>query len=143
MSYLPEGVPLPEAEFDDGPYWEGCRRRELKIQRCAACGRFRHPPGPLCPSCGSFEAGWVGVSGRGTVFSYTVAYHPVHPALRQAVPYNIAVVLLEDAGDVRLVSNVVDAAPEEMAVGMRVELSWDPAADGGYLPRFRKAGGAT
>ncbi|MBI4182801.1 MAG: Zn-ribbon domain-containing OB-fold protein [Proteobacteria bacterium] len=139
MAYLPEGTPLPAADLDDSPYWEGCRRRELRIQRCADCGRFRHPPSPVCPACRSFGAEFVEVPGTGTVFTYTVAHHPVHPALKAAVPYNIAVVLLDGAGDVRLVSNVVDARPGEMAVGMRVRLRWEPTSDGSYLPRFEKA----
>jgi uncharacterized OB-fold protein len=63
---------------------------------------------PVCPGCQSTEIEWVPVSGDGTVFSYTVVHHPVHPALRDAVPYNVAVVLLDGAGDVRLVSNVID-----------------------------------
>ena len=63
----------------------------------------------------------------------------MHPALKQATPYNVALVHLDGAGDVRLVSNVVDAEPGEMRVGMRVSLFWDEMANGGYLPRFKKA----
>jgi uncharacterized OB-fold protein len=139
MPYLPDGMPLPEPEMDDRPFWEGCRRKVLQVQRCAECGHFRHPPGPMCPTCRSIKTEWVPVRGDGAVFSYTVVYHPVHSALKGAVPYNVAVVLLADAGDVRIVSNVIDAAPGEMTVGMPVHLHWDPTPDGGYLPRFRKA----
>ncbi len=139
MAYLPDGVPLPEPGPDDHVYWEYCRKQELRIQRCAACGRFRHPPMPFCPRCRSAGTEWALVSGNGAVFSYTIAHHPVHPALRHAVPYNIAVVRLDDADDVRLVSNVIDATPAEMTVGMAVRLVWDATADGGWLPRFRKA----
>lgn len=140
MSYLPEGLPQPKPELDDAPFWEGCRQRELKIQRCKNCHKFRHvQTGPVCPSCRSFETEWVTVSGRGTVFSYTIAYYPTHPALREAGPYNIANILLDDAGGVRLYSNVVDAKPEEMRIGMPVKIYWDPTPDGGFLPRFKKA----
>lgn len=139
MAYLPDGMPLPQPGPDDQPYWDYCRQRELRIQRCTACGRFRHPPVPVCAQCGSFAHEWARVSGRGTVFSYTVAHHPVHPALKDAVPYNIAVVMLEGADEVRIISNVTDATPEEMRVGLPVELAWDATPDGGYLPRFRKS----
>ena len=74
------------------------------------------------------------------MFSYTIVHHPAHPALKTAVPFNVAVVHLDAADDVRLVSNVVDAAPAEMAVGMRVTLVWDEVEGGMFLPRFRKAG---
>ena len=77
-------------------------------------------------------------NGLGTVFTYTVAYTAAHPAVRDSLPYNIASVLLDDAGDVRLMSNVVDAQPEEMKIGMPVELHWEAIDDGMFLPRFKK-----
>jgi hypothetical protein len=138
MAYLPDGTPTPEANPDDRPFWEACARRELRIQRCASCGRHRHPPMPRCPACRSREVEWHRVSGEGEVFSYTIVHHAVHPALRSAVPFNVVVVLLDGTGDVRLVSNVIDAKPEELVVGLRVSLVWD-AIPGGALPRFRKA----
>lgn len=142
MSYLPDGVPLPQPTPDDREYWQYIRERELRIQRCADCGRFRHPPMPCCPSCRSEAVAWVPVSGRGEVFSYTIVHYAPHPALKDAVPFNVAVVLLEDAGDVRIVSNVVDVPPDEMRVGLPVSLVWEPAEDGGWLPRFaRRQGG--
>ena len=73
------------------------------------------------------------------MFSYTIAHHAVHPTLKAALPYNIAVVLLEGAGDVRLVSNIIDAAPEEMRIDMPVELVWEDLPGGMTLPRFRKS----
>lgn len=140
MAYLPQGMPLPEAvDADEAKFWAHCAQRELRIQQCKDCGTFRHPPVPICRRCRSERTAWTAVPGTGTVFTYTVAYHPVHPALKTAVPYNIALVLLDGAGDVRLVSNVVDAAPEELRIGMRVSLFWDEVAEGRYLPRFKKA----
>ena len=143
MSYLPNGVPLPQPTPDDREYWEFIRHRELRIQRCARCGRFRHPPMPCCPSCRSEGTEWARVSGNGEGFSYTIVHYAPHPALKSAVPFNVAVILLEDAGDVRIVSNVIDAAPEEMRIGLPVSLVWEPTEDGGWLPRFRKREGGT
>lgn len=138
MSYLPDALPLPEPNPDDKPFWDHCRQRQLRIQRCGDCHRFRHPPVPLCPKCGSPAIVWAPVSGHGTVFTYTIIHHPTHPALKGFGPYNVAIVLLDDADDVRLVSNVVDAAPDEMRVGLPVTLAWEATRDGGFLPRFRK-----
>lgn len=138
MSYLPEGTPLPTPTPDDQAYWDFIGKRELRIQRCAECRRFRHPPMPNCPHCRSSRFEWEPVSGRGSVFTYTIIRHATHPALKNALPFNVAVVMLDDADDVRIVSNVVDAAPEEITIGMPVELLWEPTEDGGWLPRFRK-----
>ncbi len=91
---------------------------------------------PVCAACRSQRSDWAQVPGTGTVFSYTIAAHPTHPALRGRPPYNIAVVLLDGAGEVRLVSNVMEVANEDLAIGMRVRLHWDALADGQLLPRF-------
>ena len=78
------------------------------------------------------------MGGDGSVFSYTVVSHPVHPALKGHPPYNVAVVLLEGTGDVRLVSNVVDVPNGEMRIGLPVTVFWDDIGDGMFLPRFRR-----
>ncbi|HMS80431.1 MAG TPA: OB-fold domain-containing protein [Burkholderiaceae bacterium] len=138
MAYLPDGTPSPQPGPDDRPFWDACARRELRIQRCSDCGRFRHPPMPRCPSCRSDAIEWAEVPGTGSVYSYTIVRHPVHPALVDAVPYNVVVVMLDGADDVRLVSNLLDVAPEDVAIGMRVALAWDDTP-AGPLPRFRRA----
>ncbi len=139
MSYLPLETPLGTPGPDEAPFWAACQKRELRIQRCASCGLHRHPPGPFCPRCRSEATEWALVPGTGSVFSYTIVQHAAHPALKQSVPYNISVVLLDAADTVRLVSNVVDVTPEDMAIGLRVEVVWEDAAEGRILPRFRRA----
>ena len=136
MSYLPDGMPVPTSGPDDAPFWDACRNRELRVQRCADCHAFRHPPVPVCAKCRSMHTDWVQVPGTGTVFSCTTAAHPTHPALKGAPPYNISVVLLDGAGDVRLITNVMNIPPEQVAIGMRVQLQWDELSDGQLLPRF-------
>lgn len=136
MAYLPSGTPVPVPGPEDRLFWAACDKRELRIQQCAACLTFRHPPAPICPACRSTETLWTQVPGTGEVFSFTIVRHPVHPIFKDQVPFNVAVILLDGAGDVRLVSNVMDAAPEEMAIGLRVRLQWDETEEGAVLPRF-------
>ena len=138
MSYLPQGVPLPPPSPDDRPFWEHCAKRELRIQCCLDCKRFQHPPVPLCIHCGSSKSEWAAVPGTGTVFSYTIVHHPAHAALQAAVPYKVVVVHLDEADDVRIVSNVIDVAPADIKVGLRVKLAWDEVEGGMFLPRFRQ-----
>jgi len=120
-------------------YWEGCKRRELRIQRCADCGHFRFPPLSGCRDCASTRAEWVPVSGRGRVFSFTIVVHPAIPQVSEDVPYNVVVVELDDAPGARLISNVLDVAPEDIHVGMELELVWDEPEPDVVLPRFRPA----
>jgi uncharacterized OB-fold protein len=137
-SYLPAGLPHLLPSPDDAPWWEALARRELVIQRCAACGTWRHPPAPVCASCHATAVRWERVSGRGRVFTWTVIHHAVHPALAACVPYNVVVVELPDAAGVRLISNVVDVAPDELRVGLAIEVVFEEQGDL-VLARFRRS----
>jgi uncharacterized OB-fold protein len=144
MTYLPSGMPVPEPSSEDAPFWEACQNRRLKIRHCESCSHFFHPPMPGCPHCGSMQVGWKEVSGNGTLFTYSIGYHAVHPALKGHPPYNVSVILLDDAGDVRLISNVVDVPPDQLEIGMPVTVCWEEASNGALLPRFkRRAAAAT
>jgi uncharacterized OB-fold protein len=87
-------APLPTALSQ--PYWDGIAAQELRLQRCSACGTFRHYPRLLCSRCYSDAVSWVTASGRGTVHSWTVAHHPYHPAFVVEVPYTLALVDLAE-----------------------------------------------
>jgi uncharacterized OB-fold protein len=137
MPLLPD-LETIHPDLHTAPFWEACKRRELRLQRCHACGRFRQPPLPGCPHCGSTEVEWRRSNGRGRVFSYTIVHHAAIPSLKQCVPYNVIVVELDDAPGARLISNLLDARPDEIEVGMPVELAWDEVGPGVVLPRFRR-----
>src|SRR5262249_21970983 len=120
-------------------FWDACRRRELRLQRCADCGRFRQPPLPGCPRCGSPRSQWSPASGRGRVYSYTIVHHAAVPALAAAVPYAMVVAELDDAPGARLISNLVETPFDALAIGLAVEVVWDEPREGVVLPRFRAA----
>jgi len=139
QSYLPDqmGVLFPEPDTQE--FWDRCARGELSFQCCTECGTFRHPPSPVCYRCRAMTYEYVAVSGRGTVYSFTVVTHALSSELQMFVPYNVALIEFEEAPGVRLISNVVDASPEELEVGMPVELQWETTSSGSKLPRFHKA----
>ena len=66
------------------------------------------PPTPFCPICHSQVLLWEPLSGRGAVFSYTIVAHAILPEMQSHLPYVPAVISLEGADGVRLISNVVD-----------------------------------
>ncbi len=136
MPYLPAGFEVPPFLPHEHGFAEGCRRRELRLQRCTDCGRFRQPPAPRCAHCRSNRSDWTAVSGRGEIYTYTIVRHAANPVLREALPYNVVVVLLDGTEGVRLVSNLVDTAPEHIRIGQRVVLHWD-IRDAMPLPCFR------
>lgn len=133
----PPARPVPEPDDVSGPFWEGCARGELLLQRCAACGRFRFPPRPACPACASFECVWERASGRARVWSWVVAHPPVLPAFAARVPYNVAVVELEEG--VRMIGNISGVANGEIADGMPVSVTFEEIGEGAALPQWRRA----
>jgi uncharacterized OB-fold protein len=106
-TYLPAGLPAPEATDLDRPFWEAARRHEIAVQRCDSCGHLQFPPEEICKSCHAFDPGWATVRPAGTLFSWTRIWHPVHPALANAGPYLAVVVTLADAPHIRLVGNLL------------------------------------
>jgi uncharacterized OB-fold protein len=137
IPYFPPTMPAPTVTGDTRPFWEACRRHELVVQRCAGCRALRHPPSPVCWRCRSFDHDWVAVSGRGTVFTHAVVHRAFLPELAAHVPYTVVVVALDDAPGVRVVSNLVDAAEGELAVGLPVEVWFDDVTAEVSVPRFR------
>ncbi len=129
-------VPIPPIIWDNMGYWEGINRHELVFQRCKECGTWRHPPRPVCPKCRSFEKEWTPSTGKGAVYSWVTYQESPHPGFK--APYSV--VLLEMEEGVRLVSNMVDIKPEEISIGMPVEVVFEDIAEGLTLPKFRKVG---
>ncbi|BBX17019.1 acyl dehydratase [Mycolicibacterium duvalii] len=118
------------------PFWTAAKERRLVAPQCGDCGTFRLPPTPFCPNCQSKAVNWIELSGAATVYSFAVVHgFPGLPDLT-LVP---AVLDLPDAPGARLVSNVVDVAPEEVKIGTRLHVDFTPITDGWLLPIFRVA----
>jgi len=133
---LTRGVPLPAPTADTAPFYEAALRGELRLQRCAACGRFRHYPRPTCPACLAREHTWERASGRGTVWTWTIVRGPTLPAFESRVPYNVVDVLLEEG--VHFVSEVLDCPPEDLRAGLPVEAVFVAASAEVALVKFRR-----
>ena len=129
-----EGIPLPDIEnlpdYERG-FWEAARSHELRIQQCSDCKKFRHLPTPMCPHCHSLKYGWTKMSGLGKVYSQLIVRHPVHRAIREKeqTPYNICLIELEEQEELRMISNILNIAPEDIYIDMPVEVTFMPTAD--------------
>jgi uncharacterized OB-fold protein len=125
----------PQVNRDTAFFWEGTRKGELRVQRCGACGARRHPPGPVCPTCHAMRPTYDVVSGRGTVYSYVVHRHPPVPG--RLLP--ILLVLVELDEGVRMVGELLDAAPEDVEIGVPVEVAMVTVDDDLTIPAWRLA----
>jgi hypothetical protein len=120
--HRPRPVPTRLTE----PFWKGTRRGVLLIQRCRACGHWRWTPKLACPHCWSEDTEWAEVSGRGTLYSYTVVHRPVDPAQFRA-PYVLAIVQLDEGP--RLLTNIVDCELDALRVDMPVAVRFERIDD--------------
>ncbi len=136
--WFPDGMPQPMADSEAVAWWEAAAEHRLVVQRCTSCEHTRLPPAPVCPECRSSDSDWKEVSGRGEVYTYTIVHRPI--AAGQELPYVIAVITLEGAGGVRLISNLVDVNPDELEIGFPVELVWEDMSPDLAIPRFRPIG---
>jgi uncharacterized OB-fold protein len=127
--------PLPRPSEDSAPFWAAAAKGELRLQQCGSCGLVRFPPALLCARCLSERAEWVALSGRGTVYSWIVVHQSQHPAFNADVPYNVAIIELDEGP--RLHTNIVECPNEQIHIGMRVEVVFAKVSDDTALVKFR------
>jgi hypothetical protein len=123
----------PVISHDTAFFWEGTAVGELRIQHCPTCGTLRHPPGPMCPTCGADKPDYIVAGGRGTVFSYVVHHHPQVPG--KTLPFVVALVELDEG--VRMLGELIDVDPARVAVGMPVEIALKRIDDELTMPNWR------
>lgn len=129
-------------------FLEAAGKGRFVLQRCAECSKLRYPVGNACPFCTALGWEWAEVSGKGTIYSYELVMHPIHPSFRDQVPYPIVLVELDEQRGVptehdglRVLSMLVNAedrpeSMEKVAIGVRVEVGFTDLGDGLALPRF-------
>lgn len=114
-------------------YWEATRRKTLLIQYCCRTGQYQFYPRPTSVFTGRRDLEWREVSGRGEIFSFTIAHRGRGP-FRGHEPYLIVVVKL-DIG-VNVIGNLVHCGREDIHIGMQVIPSWAPLPGGEHLLMF-------
>ncbi len=127
--------PAPATTHDNSWWFDALGEGRLLIQRCAACGRLRHPPGPMCPACHSLEWTSVAAAGTGTVHSFVVTHFPQVPSFDYPLPIVLVELTESESGNpIRMVMNTADTERDALTIGAPVHIEIRPAGDGTYLP---------
>jgi uncharacterized OB-fold protein len=131
--------PVPEPTPETQPFWDGCARGELLLQRCRDCGKPYFYPRPVCPACGSTDVEWFRASGRATLYSYVINHRPARGFEAEA-PYAIAVVELAEGP--RMMTNIVGVpnTPEDLILDMELQVTFEQRGDV-TIPLFAPATG--
>ncbi|HEX7135377.1 MAG TPA: Zn-ribbon domain-containing OB-fold protein [Iamia sp.] len=112
----------PVLDDENRFFWASGEDGLLRFLRCRSCGTYLHPPLPRCPACGRRDLGPEAVSGRGEVFSYTVNHQPWDG---DPEPYVIVLVAFPEQEGLRLTSNLVGCAPDDVRIGMPVRVIFE------------------
>lgn len=121
MTDLPFRV-QPALDDENRFFWTSGADGVLRFARCGSCGYWLHPPLPRCPQCGSRDVAPQPVSGRGTVFSYTVNHHSWDGGTE---PYALGLVELAEQPGLRLTTNLVGCAPDDVHIDMAVRVTFE------------------
>lgn len=134
--------PVPIPDETSAAFWAAAAEHTLMLARCGVCGAFSHPPGPVCPHCGSTapEFAFERVEGIGTVRSWTVVRQSFLPGFE--VPFVLVDVELDIQSDLRLIGRLVQGADAPLQIGMRVGLTFEDLAPRVAVPAFTTEVGA-
>ena len=137
MTTQPLPTNAPPVTNETQEFWDATARGVFLLKRCDGCGIVIWYPRFVCPDCHGTETSWFEASGTGTVYSYTVPRRGQGP-WKEAAPFIVAYVELDEGP--RVMTNLVDVAPEDVTIGMPVEVVWHDTGEGSALYRFRPAG---
>ena len=127
--------PLPMPDDLTRPFWDAARERRLEIQRCRACGYYNHPPRPLCDACGSEDLEFEPVSGRGTIYSYTIMRQRNVKGFEDDVPYVNVIVELGEQPMLFMITYMPGSKADKVRIGQRVQVVYEER-NGVILPQF-------
>lgn len=127
--------PLPVVQSWSQPFWDAARQHGLIIQRCEECGTNIFYPRRNCPECWSPNVGWINASGKGKVYAYSITLAGVEDRFAADLPFVLALVDLREG--VRMMTNIIDCRPEDVVIGMNVEVVFKDITTEFSLPMFR------
>ena len=127
--------PLPTMTPWSAPFWEGCRKGELLIQKCQDCQTFIFYPKMYCPDCLSSNLEWAKASGKGKVYSHMTVYAFQPTEFADDVPYVVAIIELDEG--VRMMSNIVGCPPDDVHCGIEVQVVFEKVTDAITLAKFK------
>jgi uncharacterized protein len=114
--------------FESQAYWKAVDEHRLVLSTCTDCGQAHYYPRSRCPFCFGGNTTWKQASGRGEVYSYSIAN-------RADPPYVVAYVHLAEGPMV--LTNIVGCAPADVRIGQAVQVTFAADASGRTRPYFQ------
>ncbi|MEY2570152.1 MAG: uncharacterized protein QOE63_502, partial [Acidimicrobiaceae bacterium] len=135
----PSPMKDPYADERTQPFWDAALANHLRVPKCDACGTFVLPPAPFCFVCQSQDFTYTDLPGTGTIYTFTVVRHPLHPGLNDVVPYVSGVIDLDgtQGAGARMIVNITDCDVETVKIGDKVQIYFEPVSETFAVPRAR------
>ncbi len=127
--------PIPVIQPWTEAFWKATKEHRLVIQECRDCEAKIFYPRKYCPECWSSNLGWSEACGRAKVSTFAIMRGMVEPKFWDDLPYVLAMVDLEEG--IRMMTRIVECDPEEVEIGMDVEVVFEDITDQHALPLFR------
>lgn len=139
MPDLGQSKPLPAITDLTRPFWTAAKNGKLVLQKCQRCATFNFHPKPWCIECGSRELTWTTAKPSGTVYSHTVSHTVAmnSPAWAGEMPLIMCLIDLDDGA--RMYGQVTDCRPDDIRIGMRVDVHFEDISEEAGIPKFRPA----
>lgn len=129
---------LPNIDEEHKPFWNALRQHKFMLWTCKKCGA-RYWPVSFCRKHENdalfANMGWAEASGKGKVFVFNIHCVPFTAEFKDQVPYVYALVELEEGP--LFSTNIVGCKPEDVKIGMPVEVVFDDKPAGFTLPKFK------
>ena len=134
---LSTSKPLPTITDLTRPFWSAAKNGRFVLQECSRCATFNFHPKPWCIECGSRDLKWVDAKPFGTVYSHTISrtVAMTSPEWQSEIPLLMCLIDLDDGA--RMYGQVTDCRPEDLHIGMRVEVHCVDISDEAGIPKFR------
>ena len=134
---MPYDKPIPDPSPHAKPFWDGAKAGKLMLPRCTACNRVHWYPRLICPHCHATEIEWVEGSGEGTIYTFAVQ-HRAFGGWAAETPFVTAYLDLNEGDRMVTVLRGVDPTkPEEIKIGAKVRVEFEPASADVHIPFWR------
>jgi len=114
--------PLPDPTPTTQPFWDSLREHKLRLQRSKKTGNYIYYPRNVSPYGPKDELEWTDCSGKGSLYSFTIARRPTGPQWSEDGAYIIAIIELAEGP--HLTANLLNCSPEDVKIGMAVRATF-------------------
>jgi len=129
--------PKPIIDDDSKNYWESAKLNKLVIQYSKNSNEYFLYSKQLINNIDDNddnEIEWKEVSGKGTIYSYSIIHAPAGPSFVEDTPYIVASIQLDEGA--RIISNIINSDLSKIVIGKKVRVVFEKQTEELTIPKF-------